>query len=151
MVVFRILQERSPRVQYVTVFLRLRVGVSLYYSRSDIAFELVYISFVLMVWLKTFCLCVLGWSSTAGIPKSFWYYVVGARLRIRTDCCSQNVRCINLSSLTTMLYVRNSFHFKSVSKVIIIIYQVAYIRAQGFLIGYTCTLIYWKKEEKHIM
>lgn len=49
MVVFRILQERSPRVQYVAVFLRLRVGVSLYYSRSDIAFELVYICFVLMV------------------------------------------------------------------------------------------------------
>lgn len=41
-----------------------------------------------------------------------------------------------------MLYVRNSFHFKSISKVIIIIYQIAYIRAQGSLIGYTCTLIY---------
>lgn len=151
MVLFRILQERGPCVQYVAVFLRLRVGVSLYYSRSDIAFELVYICFALMVWLKTCCLCVLGWSSTAEIPKSFWYYVVGARLRMRTDCCSQNVRCINLSSLITMLYVRNSFHFKSVSKVIIIIYQIAYIRAQGSLRGYTCTLIYWKNKKKHIM
>lgn len=44
-----------------------------------------------------------------------------------------------------MLYVRNSFHFKRVSKVIIIIYQIAYIRAQGSLIGYTHLL---KKEEK---